>query len=254
WDEHQRYPCPASPTISKDGKKSLTETACSDSISTSSGIKKGRGYERRNVSIGYIPTKTLGLPERFSIDGWYTPFTYVISTDLTKNQLMQSKPNYKKAAINLIDENNELIIDPPPLYLLVSSGPNQSGLQPDICSQYKYEKENCDSNGTYIKAPYSEADKDHYFDDVIVHDRDILYFGEAQSKKTFEGLLACQHKGSFYNPGDPDADDEGCINRAIPTGVCGEGMVFKGSDSSGQIICTPNMQPGFCRGGATPLG
>lgn len=261
FQEHNRYPCPATAIPGPDGRLSYKEENCTKVIILSSkDIHSLRGYNDKIVSVGLLPSRTLGLSEKFVTDGWGTHITYAISQALAKADRQPGENRYDAAAINLIDRNGELIIAPPPLYLLISHGPNQTGAWgaegfSNSCQTNTYEGENCDMDGTFRLEPYAEAQGPQYFDDIVVHDRDILHPGNDEiGKKMLQDLFICQQKSAFYDPDDSGADENGCVGRALPSGSCSNNLVMRGVDKNGQISCVPNMNPGLCRGGEILLG
>jgi hypothetical protein len=256
FDTHRRFPCPASAAVSS-GPDFLREADCNKTTLLPEGISNVSGVGGKTVSIGYLPARTLGLADMYSQDGWGSHMTYAVSLDLTQENLMGDP--YQKGAIEIVDGSSQPLIDPAALYALISPGVNRmgtytaSGFSPS-CLQDSYEGENCDQDGIFLRETYSRADGPHYFDDTLVHDRDILYSGNSLIQQSLDRLFSCQRKGAFFDPDDPNADNDGCLGTVMPSGTCGGDLVMKGVDSSGQITCVPNMQVGTCPAGQVLIG
>ncbi len=261
YARNQRYPCPASAAIMPTVQGFYREADCHlsplpEGILVIPGIHQGKF-----AAIGRVPSRTLGLADHYGLDGWGVHLVYVVSQVLTGKDGDAVLGNlYEKGTLNVLDGAGDVIADPPALYVVFSSGPDRrgqflpSGVFAEDCRLGSYDGRNCDADPIFIRELRSDADGETYYDDMLIYDRDITAMGDSILRNTLEKLVICQRRGAFFDPLDPYADESGCLSAVMPSGSCAHGLVVGGVESSGQIRCIPNMQPGYCQGGRILIG
>ncbi len=212
-------------TREKEAEK-LAEDVCRLDAPIPSGVevyngdKQGSGPSKQ-VWIGAIPLRALRLDMDQGIDGWGNAFTYAVSRKLTLPDGMHDNPT-PHGVISIVDEFGKSLLDKPDTgrWVLVSHGPSGSGAftasggrRP--CAEKTLDAENCNGDGLFIIAPYARKAGAWFFDDLAIHD-DLDAGGSILDR-----IIVCNGKRKFYSPGEPAADDEGCLG---PTnaweGVC----------------------------------
>lgn len=263
YERFGRFPCPAG-TMSDPARPEYAREADCFSMNKAdlaklSVVKTGDG-KKQEVAIGYIPVKSLGLLEKYSRDGWEKNIIYAVSVQTTEDKGgLRQGYLYDKGVIKLVDRFESPLLDPPALYVLYSGGQNKSANMTTnggflSCPVNSYEGENCDGDSTFIREAYSEADGQNYYDDYLIHDRDIILASDGVLSEQIQKLISCQNRMAFYDPDNINADDSGCVISTSTRGVCPAGHAVGGITSTGQVSCIPNMQSGLCRGGETLLG
>lgn len=257
--KNRRLPCPALASLSYGSDSYGKETDCNDSSPLAGIIDTNEGT-KETVRIGLVPVRTLGIALPYANDGWNGSLVYAVTKILATDSGWARGDPYTNGGIDVLDSEGNPAIDPPALYILLSNGPNGAGrFQPSgtfamDCLPKSLETENCNGDALFRQAQYSEANGPLYFDDTLVHDRNVTYTGDSTLVSTLEKLLACQRDGAFFDPDDKFADSNGCIAGNFIGGSCPPGQVLEGVGISGGIRCVPNMKPGVCESGQVLIG
>ncbi len=173
--KHGRYPCPARLTDAADTtnyarEKADCATDCTDLQCAGATI------------TGFVPIKTLSLPDKLGYDGWDRRITYVVD----RNHVTTS--GLANGTITLSDANGNDITASPlggdSIFALISHGDDQkgsytrSGLRPLNCGTTSLDDENCDGDAVFtdshINATGSVADATYYNDYVVWHTQEKL--------------------------------------------------------------------------------
>lgn len=198
-DLKKTYPCPADPELPETHPNYGRENCSSTAIRVAGRDADGDGTPD-SILVGAIPFRTLldpngdgntddglrdiPLTAATSLDGWGNKLTYAVTENLTK----LSTYRQNGGAIQIVDEFNLSIIDPPGSMhvILISHGPNgrgaytTSGNLTDTCGSSVptvpppgppvvtalTERENCNGDGIFIQALKSLRDES-YFDDIV---------------------------------------------------------------------------------------
>lgn len=240
-----RYPCPASLSSAPDTPTYGFEQATPAGLCETSPVVSGRNG--RNVRLGAVPVRSLGLPDDFIADAWAVRFTYAVTEALAESGTYDSS----EGAISVVDSaDNHIAIDPTLAtghadrdgtahYVIVSHGENELGGTPEgggsalpCPAAGTQENENCDNDATFRSSiRLSSATGSSYFDDVVDY-RTITSLGvtmPAGAVMPFD-LLACpdgwtpfvQARGRFivgtqpakYNIGDTGGEDTVSLTEA----------------------------------------
>ena len=279
YNRNMRYPCPAPINEPSNAPGYARESKCSSSdlqnnnsgglifLAKSNDSSFSQSAGQANTSYfdgyqgvgGYIPTRTLGIADKYGDDGWGGKISYYISSDPSGVLDPSLDAPYSGSRLVIQDSFGQPLIEPPAIYVLIAHGRTGTGeIMPDgrpaSCRAGTYDGENCDGDAVFTRESYSQGDNETFYDDILVHDRDVMYAGDSKLKRAMESLLECQRKGSFYDPDDKTADQYGCVMASITAGKCPEGFVMEGVDRDGVIECVPKMRVGHCKGGQFLLG
>lgn len=257
--QNARLPCPARADLQSDHSLYGQESTCTITMPPPAGIVTAVTENRKTISIGTVPVRSLGLADSFEKDGWGHRISYAVTTALSEDGHPASNNINIEGAINVVGAQGETILTPPALYTITSHGPTGSGAYSSAgtrvsCILETRDSENCNENGTALIAPVSDIEGPLFYDDIVVHDRNITYNKDSVLAQTLESLMHCQRKSAFYKPASASSDQDGCTQAAISTGSCASGYVMSGVDSSGKIICNPKMESGHCKNGEMLLG
>lgn len=258
-DRHARFPCPATPSQDPNAPDFEREADCD--MSEASRLVQTLHGPHGDAVIGHVPVRSLGLPDRYARDGWGSNILYAVDLGHAskKESRLLGNNNGDQSVMDIVDATGRSVTDFPVEYLLVSPGANRmGGLSADgrfsSCLDGSVEEENCDGDAVFVRDRYSEASGPHYNDDFLVHNRDLGVNAEGMVKEDLDRILGCQRRSAFYAPNSDIADSSGCVAASVPKGACSNGQVVGGISSSGQVLCTPNMQSGLCQGGQVLLG
>ncbi len=190
-NHHGRLPCPANLNDSENDATFGAEDDCSNATPTSATGILTNAPSADEIWIGAIPTRTLGLPERYMTDSWNNRITYVVRKDIATDgasletitaaglgsmiQIMDRQGNQ----INPDDVNN------PVLYLLLSHGKDKQGGynraggvtgQTVACRtapsppnpEPTIDTENCNNDNVFVDVTLSDSqDASQYFYDFV---------------------------------------------------------------------------------------
>ncbi|MCB1563669.1 MAG: type II secretion system protein [Alphaproteobacteria bacterium] len=258
--QHSRLPCPARTDLPPQSADYGIEQPCTETSPPPEGIITTYTPDNEKVSIGAVPVRTLGIADSFAQDGWKGRMSYAVTTELAKEGRPSGMNISMQGVIRILGAEKTDILVPPALYTLISHGPSgtgalgASGRRLACVAEDVLEHENCNDDGIFLVSVRSDAPNEFFYDDIVLHDRNISYNKDTVLARTVESLIACQNRSSFYRPTDPSADEEGCIQASISTGKCQSGYVMSGVDSRGQIQCAPKMESGLCQNGEVLLG
>lgn len=187
-----RYPCPASLSVAPDTPGYGFEQASTPGLCDSAPVVAGRNG--RNVRLGAVPVRSLGLPDDFISDAWAVRFTYAVTEALAQSGTFDSR----EGGLQVLDSaDNNIAIDPTLApgdadrdgtahYVIVSHGENELGGTPEgggaalpCPAAPSLEAENCDGDASFRSTiRFSSASGSAYFDD-LVYFRSLTAFGPA---------------------------------------------------------------------------
>lgn len=197
--KHGRYPCPAS-LLMREGQAGFARQvnctshknfnkACTNGVCTSDGQRnldaipypipdniRDKIPRETTILIGTLPALDLELGEDFATDGYNTPYLYAVTGDMA----IENPDGYDLGAIEIVDEKDRSVMSDRgnAAFVILSFGPNQSGFmgEPTLpCSrrldrqQRNLETENCDLDGRFRIADFSQAGGWSYYDDTIFY-------------------------------------------------------------------------------------
>ncbi len=166
---NNRLPCPADPALAiGDANFGREQAACA-------GTATAVGTGAKNVRIGALPVRTLGLRDRMAADEYGNRYTYAVTENLTTNAVSGGYPDPAEAgAITLADTG---ITDS--AYAVVSHGGDAKG-------SYRYETastgvacagaaqdvENCNNDATFRDTRFNRGTvAANWFDDTVRFNR-----------------------------------------------------------------------------------
>lgn len=178
-----RLPCPASRTAPPDSDTFGREVAADCTSGAHAGTSRATGRDGRRVRIGFVPTRTINLPDDYALDRWGNRITYAVT------EVMASSGTYDRemGAISAIDSMGNSVVTPAGSihYVLISHGPDSAGAytaQGSIgrpCSSVTLDAENCNGTATFRRTVLSgQGGSSGHFDDLIII-RAVSAFGEA---------------------------------------------------------------------------
>lgn len=191
---NRRYPCPArqdiapgeTPTNVGDPRFGIEiDTDCSTPFADGNEIV-GAGDI---VRIGSVPTRTLNLPDEFSLDGWGNRFTYAVTIQSASTTGGAGGSTFTNSGglIEIADSSGNVFLpasagDPGAHYILVSHGITGEGaytLNGNLmqnCNSGAMDNENCDHDdirfiNTLVN---SGADTADFYDDYMYYQGQTL--------------------------------------------------------------------------------
>lgn len=194
--QHDRLPCPASPTAAENTSGFAVEDNC-DALSPGLGgivvVNAGTGDE---IWFGSLPTRSLGLPDRFGFDPWGGRYTYVVAKNFADSLTAFSVDTASAAgAMIRIRDAGGNQVNPastanPVVYALISHGEDKRGAYTKAgtlsvtCGSANphLDVENCDHT--------DGANKDSLFTDRPIQS------GQTQSQYFFD-ILSWKTKHNF---------------------------------------------------------
>ena len=181
------YPCPAAPVRSDDAK---VDCAALDPASVRQAEAHGMAFitskAGRRIVEGAVPFKLLSIPRDSTLDGWGNQFTYAVTSGLTRHDTF----NANDGGIDIVDERDASLIDPPAsaLWVVASHGPDGSGAYGDraaraqSCPSGRRDTINCSHQGRFAVAPTARADNREHYDDIVFYRAWVDYLpGAAES-------------------------------------------------------------------------
>ncbi|WP_039455253.1 PA14 domain-containing protein [Candidatus Jidaibacter acanthamoebae] len=123
-----RLPCPASPTATPSSSIYGTESRTADTYFICNAPNIVESSTMMRLFLGAIPTRTLGLPDEYMIDGWGNKLEYSPSPYLYKSYNEDNLVNYiiRDAAI-VVNNASGTAIGDNAAYVIISRGANGYG-------------------------------------------------------------------------------------------------------------------------------
>lgn len=158
---NRRYPCVAPTDVAPDtGGFGVEVGACNVGAIAGTIETPGAVMGAGGVRIGSVPTRTLNLPDEFSVDGWGQRFTYAVSMrQATDNPSPPGGTMFTSngGAIGIEDSTGNSIY-PAAHYVLVSHGAskegaflaNGNGRPVGDCTSGSLDNENCNDDATFL--------------------------------------------------------------------------------------------------------
>lgn len=192
---NRRYPCPARQDIAPGVAPGVGRSGFGVEIGVDCRIDEG-GTVRVNdpitgdIRIGSVPTRTLNLPDEFSMDGWGGRFTYAVTVeqatietegaiDLNGNGVLpESYSLYENdGGIIEIADSTATVFYPSAHYTIVSHGItrggayNLGGNRIQGCEVGTLDNENCDEDDLVFMQTLvnSDANNAAFFDDYMYY-------------------------------------------------------------------------------------
>jgi hypothetical protein len=151
--------------------------------------------------------------------------------------------------ISLVDENDRNLLAKPGTarYVIISHGPSGSGAwthdgQQRPCPEHSLAAKNCENNGAFVMAPFSAARGEGFFDNIVMHD-DVNAGGTLLDR-----IANCARGLMFYEPGEHDADRDGCVRYGEATGAW-HGICLKSGDPNAKDKVKAVLLPAIEQGG-----
>jgi len=171
-----RLPCPANPATATGAGPGGEEACTPDSGTVNGVIQVGAGATR--IRIGAVPTRALGLRDRFIADEYGNRYIYAVTSLLTNSGSFAGS----NGAITIVDGTSAagtpIVTDA--AYALVSTGPNGRGARryqsgaagPVACGAITagnpLDNHNCNNDATFRDARYNNGSVvASFFDDFI---------------------------------------------------------------------------------------
>lgn len=167
FSHYGHLPCPAAYDDQGDVFEAQDCTK-PDSFKLNDLAKRGIFYDKTGLIIeGAVPYRLLNIPVSTHEDGWGHPFTYVVTTALTKTDSYSSYGG----KIGVTDGAGRSVIYPEKsaMWALISYGPDGGFGIPDNNCGSGIEAANCDHDGIYIAAPFNASQKESRYDDVVFY-------------------------------------------------------------------------------------
>ncbi|AIF81580.1 prepilin-type N-terminal cleavage/methylation domain-containing protein [endosymbiont of Acanthamoeba sp. UWC8] len=123
-----RLPCPASPTATPSSSIYGTESRTNDAYFICNAPNIIESSPVMRLFLGAVPTRTLGLPDEYMIDGWGNKLEYSPSPYLYKNYNEDNLGNYLGTdAVIVVNNENGTAIESNAAYIIISRGANGYG-------------------------------------------------------------------------------------------------------------------------------
>ncbi len=180
--KNQRIPCPADATAALSSASAGVES--NDGAAPPICNKNNNGSS--GVWVGGLPTKTLGLPDRYMADDWGRRFIYAVKSDFTNN--ITTNPlcdgdsasgashlicfKYTTAGNITVNDSTGAARTTEAVYVIVSHGKNgfgawtYSGTGPLAASSDTDEVQNAQDGGVY-NSTFVQKDSSTTFDDIV---------------------------------------------------------------------------------------
>lgn len=188
-----RYPCPASLTETRDDPAYGHETCdlaampadgtCANGFCTEISTRAAIDYMvggavvngQPPVTAGFVPFRTLNLPESYAYDGYGGRLKYAVTRHLTASDNFEADTG----GIDILNDQGVSIIAPPGSahFLIISHGEDQSGAYTNAgvqipCTAGNKESDNCTENrmnATYRLSRTVTANSADTFDDTLLY-------------------------------------------------------------------------------------
>jgi len=173
---NRKYPCPASRVAApEDGDFGREVTADCNTAAGSGAGPAAATIRAGDARIGAVPTRSLSLPDEFSVDGWGNKFTFAVTEDLASSPRGVPAVRFFEpdgGRISVVDSIGNEIVEAPSNqnskahYVIVSHGPGGDGsyplgavnAPPVPCFGGSLEEENCDNNNAIFRATLTNSD------------------------------------------------------------------------------------------------
>jgi prepilin-type N-terminal cleavage/methylation domain-containing protein len=252
---HNRLPCPASPLNGRNADREKDPcgpdvTGPPAGVTSHAVMVEGRNVsnDSANIWAGVVPVRDLQLDPQLSVDGWGNRFSYAVSRNLTLPQAMHGNP-IPKGHISVVDENGDNLLETPDTgrYVVISHGPSGSGAwtregKRRPCQPGTLATKNCENTGAFVMAPFSTAPGERFFDNLVIND-DVNAGGTL-----LDHIAICTRKLRFFEPGEPTADRDGCVQAQEDNGAW-HGMCLKTGDPNSKEPVRAIMRPAIVQGG-----
>jgi prepilin-type N-terminal cleavage/methylation domain-containing protein len=182
--KHYGYlPCPASRTESIDSANYGVSVSCAAATATAApaGTENiGANTDEYQLRVGMIPTRTLGIPDKYALDAWGNRLTYAMIRTLGVDKATYDAyaPTQASDYFQVVDKtgavlygnnNTELIS-----YVILSHGSDgkgaygKGGVQTIACPTGIGDTENCNTTKQFIVDVVNQTDTGtQYFNDYV---------------------------------------------------------------------------------------
>ncbi len=156
------YPCPAplsaprgTPGFGRAVSSCITDTkGVPVSQDDKTGTLTAAGRDRQNVRIGFLPFRSLGIPDAKSVDGWGRLLQYAVTEKMT----LPDRFNQMDGAIDVVAEDRGSRLTPPGTaqYVVFSTGADgiggysADGVAHAPCRADLAEGENCNGDAVFM--------------------------------------------------------------------------------------------------------
>jgi hypothetical protein len=133
-------------------------------------------------------------------------------------------------------------------YVIISHGPSGAGAwtmdgKRRSCPRDTLSEQNCANSGSFVMAPYSTAHGSKSFENIVVND------DQNAGGTLLDRMAMCSLKLMFYEPGRPDADQDGCVRAGADNGAW-HGICLKSDDPQAAQPVRPVLRPAIAQGNA----
>jgi prepilin-type N-terminal cleavage/methylation domain-containing protein len=178
---HGYLPCPASRTDTPDSATFGVSVSCAAATATAAPAGTaniGTSTDEYQLRVGMIPTRTLGIPDRYALDSWGNRLSYVIirSLGVDKATYDAYAPTQTSDYFQIVDKtgavlygnNNTQIVK----YVLLSHGSDGSGAysktgtQALTCPDHGKDRKNCEGAKQFVIDHINQTDTgSNYYND-----------------------------------------------------------------------------------------
>jgi type II secretory pathway pseudopilin PulG len=174
-------PCPASLAAAPDTALYSVSSAdsCVNTTAPAGMRHVGNAADPYQIRIGAVPTRTLGIPDRYAFDPWGNRISYVVMRNLAVDSATFSafSPTATSGYFQIVDSagavtygtsNTTLVA-----YILVMHGADgkgatsKQGTSGVACSTTAADKENCDDDKQFMDTLFNQTSGATYFDDIM---------------------------------------------------------------------------------------
>ncbi len=187
-----RIPCPADLTLDTSNANYGVEAANAGSCvggspaATFNNTVTVSSLDTTTAVAGAVPTRTLGLPDEFQLDGWGNKFTLVMNPEFSRTDIFSTIPINKSCPGVVVQDATGATRASGAMAALISHGKNghgaysRSGTRIDTDSTNTSEQENCDCDadaadtgfdGVVVQRGFSQdsTDSTNSYDDLVYY-------------------------------------------------------------------------------------
>jgi prepilin-type N-terminal cleavage/methylation domain-containing protein len=171
---HAKYPCPGPAVMPNQDYDFYLDCWLDGQDLVKAGNRGVKIFkdQGRTIIEGALPYRHLNIPEYMAKDAWGNFFTYAVSINATLPDFMPGENN-----IGVMDRSGQSLTVPEnaALWILLSHGRDGAGsyngqtTERIMVDKSHADSQNADSDGSYTMAPFSEAQNENFFDDLLYY-------------------------------------------------------------------------------------